>query len=76
VLAERGVMEQRYRAAREVLEDRAPVITVARLYGVARRRLAPWDTMRNQQKETAPGGVVAEWEWFPRRPVRTVQQKG
>lgn len=39
-------------------------------------KTGPWNTMRNQQKETAPGGVVAEWEWFPRRLVRTVQQKG
>ena len=37
VLVELGVVEQRYRAVLEVLEDGAPVTEVARRYGVARQ---------------------------------------
>jgi len=37
VLVELGVVEQRYRAVLEVLEEGAPVTEVARRYGVARQ---------------------------------------
>jgi hypothetical protein len=38
VLVELGVVEQRYRAVLEVLDDGAPVTEVARRYGVTRPR--------------------------------------
>jgi hypothetical protein len=38
VLVELGVVEQRYRAVLEVLDEGVPVTVVARRYGVARRR--------------------------------------
>ena len=37
-----GVVEQRYRAVLEVLEDGAPVTEVARRYGVARQTVHEW----------------------------------
>jgi transposase InsO family protein len=42
VLVELGVVEQRYRAVLEVLEDGAPVTVVARRYGVARQTVHEW----------------------------------
>jgi transposase-like protein len=42
VLVELGVVEQRYRAVLEVLEDGAPVTQVARRYGVARQTVHEW----------------------------------
>jgi transposase InsO family protein len=42
VLAELGVVEQRYRAVLEVLEEGAPVTEVARRYGVARQTVHEW----------------------------------
>jgi transposase-like protein len=39
---ELGVVEQRYRAVLEVLEDGAPVFEVARRYGVARQTVHEW----------------------------------
>jgi len=42
VLVELGVVEQRYRAVLEVLEDGAPVTAVARRYGLARQTVHEW----------------------------------
>jgi transposase InsO family protein len=42
VLVELGVVEQRYRAVLEVLEEGAPVTAVARRYGVARQTVHEW----------------------------------
>jgi transposase len=42
VLVELGVVEQRYRAVLEVLNEGAPVTEVARRYGVARQTLHEW----------------------------------
>jgi transposase InsO family protein len=42
VLVELGVMEQRYRAVLEVLEEGTPVVEVARRYGVARQTVHAW----------------------------------
>jgi transposase InsO family protein len=42
VLVELGVVEQRYRAVLEVLEDGVPVTEVARRYGVARQTVHEW----------------------------------
>jgi transposase InsO family protein len=42
VLVELGVVEQRYRAVLEVLEDGTPVTEVARRYGVARQTVHEW----------------------------------
>jgi transposase InsO family protein len=42
VLVELGVVEQRYRAVLEVLEEGAPVAAVARRYGVARQTVHEW----------------------------------
>jgi transposase InsO family protein len=39
---ELGVVEQRFRAVREVLEDGTPVVEVARRYGVARQTVHQW----------------------------------
>ena len=42
MLVELGVVEQRYRAVLEVLEEGAPVTEVARRYGVARQTVHEW----------------------------------
>ena len=42
MLVELGVVEQRYRAVLEVLEEGAPVAEVARRYGVARQTVHEW----------------------------------
>lgn len=42
MLVELGVVEQRYRAVLEVLEDGTPVTEVARRYGVARQTVHEW----------------------------------
>jgi transposase InsO family protein len=42
VLVELGVVEQRYRAVLEVLDEGAPVTDVARRYGVARQTVHGW----------------------------------
>jgi transposase-like protein len=42
VLVELGLVEQRYRAVLEVLNDGATVVDVARRYGVARQTLHAW----------------------------------
>jgi len=42
VLVELGVVEQRYRAVLEVLEEGTPVTEVARRYGVARQTVHQW----------------------------------
>ena len=42
MLVELGVVEQRYRAVLEVLEDGTPVMEVARRYGVARQTVHEW----------------------------------
>jgi transposase InsO family protein len=42
VLVELGVVEQRYRAVLEVLEEGVPVVEVARRYGVARQTVHQW----------------------------------
>jgi len=42
VLVELGVVEQRYRAVLEVLDDGVPVVEVARRYGVARQTVHEW----------------------------------
>jgi transposase InsO family protein len=42
VLVELGVVEQRYRAVLEVLEEGVPVTAVARRYGVARQTVREW----------------------------------
>jgi transposase InsO family protein len=42
VLVELGLVEQRYRAVLEVLDDGATVVEVARRYGVARQTLHAW----------------------------------
>jgi Homeodomain-like domain-containing protein len=42
MLVELGVVEQRYRAVLEVLEEGLPVTEVARRYGVARQTVHEW----------------------------------
>jgi transposase InsO family protein len=42
VLVELGLVEQRYRAVREVIDDGATVTDVARRHGVARQRVHVW----------------------------------
>jgi transposase len=42
VLVESGLVEQRYRAVLEILNDGAMVVEVARRYGVARQTLHAW----------------------------------
>ena len=42
MLVELGVVEQRYRAVLEVLDEGAPVADVARRYGVARQTVHGW----------------------------------
>lgn len=42
MLVELGLVEQRYRAVLEVLDDGATVVDVARRYGVARQTVHAW----------------------------------
>ena len=55
MLVELGVVEQRYRAVLEVLEEGAPVTEVARRYGVARQTVHEW------LGRYASGGGLAGW---------------
>ena len=54
MLVELGVVEQRYRAVLEVLEEGTPVTDVARRYGVARQTVHEWLTRYASQ-----GGMAA-----------------
>ena len=42
MLVELGLVEQRYRAVLEILDDGATVVEVARRYGVARQTVHAW----------------------------------
>lgn len=53
MLVELGLMEQRYRAVREVLDDGATVTDVARRYGVVRQTVHSW------LRKYASGGMAA-----------------
>ena len=55
MLVELGVVEQRYRAVLEVLEEGAAVTEVARRYGVARQTVHEW------LARYASGGGLAGW---------------
>ena len=52
MLVELGVVEQRYRAVLEVLDEGASVTDVARRYGVARQTVHQW--LRRYANEGGP----------------------
>jgi transposase InsO family protein len=56
VLVELGVVEQRYRAVLEVLDESVPVTVVARRYGVARQTVHEW--LRRYADEGGLGGLA------------------
>jgi hypothetical protein len=56
VLVELGVVEQRYRAVREVLDEGTSVTDVARRYGVARQTVHEW--LRRYANEGGLGGLA------------------
>ncbi len=56
MLVELGVVEQRYRAVLEVLDEGVPVIVVARRYGVARQTVHTW--LRRYANEGGLGGLA------------------
>jgi len=56
VLVELGVVEQRYRAVLEVLDEGVPVTVVARRYGVARQTAHSW--LRRYADEGGLGGLA------------------
>ena len=56
MLVELGVVEQRYRAVLEVLDEGAPVTEVARRYGVARQTVHEW--LRRYASEGGLGGLA------------------
>jgi len=56
VLVELGVVEQRYRAVLEVLDEGAPVTVVARRYGVARQTVHEW--LRRYANDGGLGGLA------------------
>ena len=56
MLVELGVVEQRYRAVLEVLEEGTPVIEVARRYGVARQTVHEW--LRRYANDGGLGGLA------------------
>ena len=60
MLVELGVVEQRYRAVLEVLDEGASVTDVARRYGVARQTVHEW--LRRYANEGGLGGLAAEDE--------------
>ena len=66
MLVELGVVEQRYRAVLEVLEDGAPVTEVARRYGVARQTVHEW--LRRYASEGGLGALAdrsSRPDWCP-----------
>jgi transposase InsO family protein len=56
VLVELGVVEQRYRAVLEVLDEGVPVTVVARRYGVARQTVHEW--LSRYANEGGLGGLA------------------
>jgi transposase len=56
VLVELGVVEQRYRAVLEVLDEGAAVTDVARRYGVARQTVHEW--LRRYANDGGLGGLA------------------
>jgi len=56
VLVELGVVEQRYRAVLEVLDEGVPVTVVARRYGVARQTVHEW--LRRYASEGGLAGLA------------------
>jgi transposase InsO family protein len=56
VLVELGVVEQRYRAVLEVLDEGVPVTVVAARYGVARQTVHEW--LRRYANEGGLGGLA------------------
>jgi transposase InsO family protein len=56
VLVELGVVEQRYRAVLEVLDEGVPVTVVARRYGVARQTVHQW--LRRYASDGGLGGLA------------------
>ena len=56
MLVELGVVEQRYRAVLEVLDEGVPVTVVARRYGVARQTVHGW--LRRYANEGGLGGLA------------------
>ena len=66
VLVELGLVEQRYRAVLEVLNDGATVTDVARRYGVVRQTVHTW-----LRKYAAPGLRAWRMGARGRRVVRT-----
>jgi transposase InsO family protein len=56
VLVELGVVEQRYRAVLEVLDEGVPVTVVARRYGVARQTVHEW--LRRYANDGGLGGLA------------------
>ena len=56
MLVELGVVEQRYRAVLEVLDEGVPVTVVARRYGVARQTAHSW--LRRYADEGGLGGLA------------------
>src|SRR6516225_6262637 len=54
VLVELGVVEQRYRAVLEVLEEGLPVTEVARRHKVARQTVHEWLTLKFYAQFTRP----------------------
>ena len=62
MLVELGLVEQRYRAVLEVLNDGATVVEVARRYGVARQTLHGW------LRRYAAGGLGGWPTGVPDRP--------
>ncbi len=56
MLVELGVVEQRYRAVLEVLDEGVPVTVVARRYGVARQTVHQW--LRRYANEGGLGALA------------------
>ena len=56
MLVELGVVEQRYRAVLEVLDEGASVTDVARRYGVARQTVHEW--LRRYANQGGLGGLA------------------
>ena len=67
VLVELGVVEQRYRAVLEVLDEGVPVTVVARRYGVARQTVHQW--LRRYASKGGPGSWSGR-AWCRCRAVR------
>ena len=76
MLVELGVVEQRYRAVLEVLEEGLPVTEVARRHGVARQTVHEWLARYAAGRAGRAGGPVVAAGVVPASDARARSRRG